>query len=65
VEIQNIEETWEVKCYSCGEKYTTLASSEAEAIEKAKEEHRERNSKARAYPCDLGPDMQVASRYKY
>jgi hypothetical protein len=53
-------DTYSVKCKSCEVEYKVKASSEREAIEKAKIEHEATNREATAFRCDLGPFMTDA-----
>jgi len=53
-------DTWSVKCQSCGLEYRVSASSEEEAIKKAKIEHERANTEALQHRCDFGPLMNNA-----
>lgn len=54
-------DTWRVPCQSCGVNFDVKASFEAEAIEKAKKVHEERQAEATQHRCDCGPMMNHAS----
>ena len=53
-------DTWLVKCESCGVEYRVSASSEEEAIKKAKIEHERVNAETFQHRCGFGPFMDNA-----